>query len=120
MAVTADQLSATADLAPVGARLAAGIAALERATDAIVAADNNTALASATSYLRLAGDVTGGWILGRHALAAQGAADPWLKAKGAMARLYASQVLALAPGVADGLCEDVADLEGTPATALAG
>ena len=120
MAVTADRLVATPDLAQTGRRLAAGIAALERATDAIVAADNGTALASATPFLKLAGDVAGGWILGLHALAAGGAADPWLKAKGAMARLYASQVLSQAPGLADGLCEDVGDLEGTPASALVG
>ena len=119
MMATADLLARSPDLTVVGQRLAAGIAALERATDTIVAADNNTALASASPFLKLAGDVVGGWILGRHALAAVGASEPWMQAKGAMVRLYASQVLSLAPGLADGLCEDVADLESTLATALA-
>ena len=120
MMLTADLLAQSPDLTSVGQRLASGIAALERATDAMVAADNNTALASASPFLKLAGDVVGGWILGRHALAATGDPDPWMQAKGAMARLYASQVLSLAPGLADGLCEDAADLEGTSAAALAG
>ena len=42
-----------------------------------------------------------------------------MKTKGALARLYASQVLALAPGLADGLMEGPEDIEATPATALA-
>jgi alkylation response protein AidB-like acyl-CoA dehydrogenase len=120
MALTAEVLTETAELAPVGRRLAAGIAALERAADAILAADNISALAAATPFLKLAGDVIGGWILGRQALAAAGSDDPWLKSKGALARLYASQVLAGAPGLADGLGEAGADLADTPAHALAG
>jgi alkylation response protein AidB-like acyl-CoA dehydrogenase len=120
MAMTAELLTETQDLAPVGRRLAAGIAALERATDWLVAADNIAALAAATPFLKLAGDVVGGWILGRQALAAAGSDDPWLQSKGALARLYASQVLTLAPGLADGLAESGADLEATKAGALAG
>jgi len=120
MAMTAELLTETPDLAPVGRRLAAGVAALERATDWLVAADNIAALAAATPYLKLAGDVVGGWILGRQALAAAGSDDPWLQSKGALARLYASQVLALVPGVADGLCEGADDLAATPAHALGG
>jgi hypothetical protein len=42
-----------------------------------------------------------------------------MKSKGALARLYASQVLALAPGLADGLADEAGDLEATPAAALA-
>jgi hypothetical protein len=76
-------------------------------------------LAAATPYLKLAGDVIGGAMLGRQALAAAGLDDPWMKSKGALARLYASQVLALAPGLADGLMDDPGDLETTPAAALA-
>ncbi|HZZ34553.1 MAG TPA: acyl-CoA dehydrogenase, partial [Caulobacteraceae bacterium] len=89
MALTAEVLCETAELVPVGRRLAAGIAALERATDWLVAADNPAALTAATPYLKLAGDVIGGWILGRQALAAAGSDDPWMIAKGALARLYA-------------------------------
>jgi alkylation response protein AidB-like acyl-CoA dehydrogenase len=120
MAMTAELLTETPDLAPVGRRLAAAIAALERATDWLVGADNIAALAAATPFLKLAGDVVGGWILGRQALAAAGSDDPWLQSKAALARLYASQVLALAPGLADGLTESGADLAATKAVALAG
>ncbi len=120
MMPTAELLAQSPELTSVGQRLASGIAALERATDTIVAADNNTALASASSFLKLAGDVVGGWVLARHALASAGDPDPWMQAKGAMARLYASQILSLTPGAADGLCEDAADLERTAAAALAG
>ncbi|MBL8554545.1 MAG: acyl-CoA dehydrogenase [Phenylobacterium sp.] len=122
MALTAELLTETAELAAVGRRLAAAIAALERAADRALGADNIAALAMATPFLKLAGDVVGGWILGRQALAAAaaGADDPWLKAKGALARLYASQVLTQASGVADGLAESADDLADTPAHALAG
>jgi len=120
MALTAEVLSETAELVPVGRRLAVGIAALERATDWLVAADNAAALAAATPYLKLAGVVVGGWILGRQALAAAGSDDPWMIAKGALARLYASQILSLAPGLADAIADGADDLEATPAEALVG
>jgi hypothetical protein len=120
MALTAEGLTETADLAPVGRRLAAGVAALERAADWLIAADNTAALAAATPFLKLAGDVTGGWILGRQALAAAGHEDAWLKSKGALARLYASQVLSGAPGLADAVCDGAGDLATTAPEALAG
>ena len=121
MALTAEILTESPGLAPVGRRLAAGIAALERATDTLLAGDNPNAFTVATPFLKLAGDVVGGWILGRQALAAAGSDDPWLVSKGALARLYASQVLALTPGLADAIAEGGADdLEATPAAALAG
>jgi hypothetical protein len=119
MALTAERLGAVADLAGVGRRLAAGVAALERATDWVLANGGAASLTAATPYLKLAGDVIGGAMLGRQALAAAGQDDPWMKSKGALARLYASQVLALAPGQADGLTDDAGDLETTPAAALA-
>jgi alkylation response protein AidB-like acyl-CoA dehydrogenase len=120
LALTAESLTELPDLAPVGRRLAAGVAALERATDWILANGGAPSLAAATPYLKLAGDVIGGALLGRQALAAAGSDDPWLRSKAALARLYASQVLAQAPGLADGLMEGVEDLEATPAAALAG
>jgi len=119
MALTAENLGAVADLAGVGRRLAAGVAALERATDWVLANGGAASLTAATPYLKLAGDVIGGAMLGRQALAAAGLDDPWMKSKGALARLYASQVLALAPGMADGLTDDAGDLETTSAAALA-
>ncbi len=120
MAATAQALAGSPGLARVGERLLEATAALDRATDQVLAADSAGALCVATPYLRLAGDVIGGWVLGRQALAASGSEDPWLVAKGSVARLYASQVLALAPGIAEGLFEGGDDLQTTPATALAG
>jgi hypothetical protein len=121
IALTAQVLSDTPGLAQVGRRLAAGVAALERATDWLLGAGPDATLAAATPFLKLAGDVIGGWILGRQALAAAGSDEPWLVAKGATARLYASQVLPLSPGLADAICDGgVEDLEATPADALAG
>ena len=119
LALTAERLSEVPDLAPVGRRLAAGVAALERATDWLLANRGAPSLAAATPYLKLAGDVIGGAMLGRQALAAAGSDDPWLKGKAALARLYASQVLSLAPGLADGLTEGMEDLEATAAASIA-
>jgi alkylation response protein AidB-like acyl-CoA dehydrogenase len=118
MLATAEALGETPALQPVGRRLAEAIAALGRATDWVHAHPGPDALAGATPYLRLAGDVVGGWMLGRQALAAAGSDAPWLKAKGALARLYAEQVLALAPGLADSVVAGGGDLEATPAEAL--
>jgi hypothetical protein len=120
IASTAGTLDRTAGLESVGARLSAGAAALERATNWVLGNGGPPALAAATPYLKLAGDVVGGWMLGKQALAAADSDDPWLQSKGALARLYASQVLAQAGGLADGVCAGPEDLEATPAAALAG
>jgi alkylation response protein AidB-like acyl-CoA dehydrogenase len=119
LALTAEGLTEVPDLAAVGRRLAAGVAALERATDWLLANRGADSLAAATPYLKLAGDVIGGAMLGRQALAAAGSDDPWMKSKGALARVYSSQVLSLAPGLADGLMDGALDMEATPAGALA-
>jgi hypothetical protein len=110
MLLTAEALTESAELAPVGRRLAAAVAALERATESQLANAGPAALISATPYLKLAGDVIGGWVLGRQALAAAGADAPWLKAKAPLARLYDSQVLAQAPGLADGILEPLTEM----------
>jgi len=120
MALTAGVLADSPSLAPVGRRLAAGVAALEQATAWLLSADNASALAASVPYLKLAGDVIGGWILGRQALAAEGSDDPWLKSKGALARLYAAQVLSLTPSLAEGLADGWEDLEHVTADSLAG
>jgi hypothetical protein len=120
MLLTAETLSESADLLPVGQRLAEGVAALERATDWILTHRGPDAMTGATPYLKLAGDVIGGWVLGKHALLAAGADAPWLRAKAPLARLYAEQVLAQAPGLAAGVMQGGADLEATPAEALSG
>jgi len=119
LALTAESLTEVPELASVGRRLAVGVAALERATDWLLANRGAPSLAAATPYLKLAGDVIGGWFLARQALNAAGADAPWLKAKASLARLFASQVLSLAPGIAEGLTDGAADLEATPPESLA-
>jgi alkylation response protein AidB-like acyl-CoA dehydrogenase len=116
---TAENLTEVPDLAAVGRRLTAGVAALERATDWLLANRGADSLAAATPYLKLAGDVIGAAMLGRQALAAAGSDDPWMKSKGALARVFSSQVLSLASGLADGLMDGALDMEATPAAALA-
>jgi hypothetical protein len=122
LALTAESLTEVPALAIVGRRLAAGVAALERATDWLLAHRGAPSLAAATPYLKLAGDVIGAAMLGRQALAAASdpafSGDPWLQGKGALARVFASQVLAQAPGLADGLMDGADDYEATPAVAL--
>ncbi len=120
MTLAAERLAEQDDLAGVGRRLAAGVTALERATDWLVAANGPASLTAATAYLRLAGDVVGGWHLGRLALAATGSDEPWLRAKGALVRLYGREVLTLASGLADGIVEDAGEIEGVAPEALAG
>ncbi|WP_374573063.1 acyl-CoA dehydrogenase [Phenylobacterium sp.] len=106
----AGRLKAAPGLESVGARLDAGAAALERATDWIIAHKGPDALSGATPYLKLAGDVAGGWILGLEALAADGD-DAWSKNRSALARVYSAQVLAQASGLADAVMDGAADLE---------
>ncbi len=118
MAATAADLGRTPGLEPVGQRLAAGVGALERATDWLLAHRGADSLGAATAYLRLAGDVIGGWTLARQALACAG--EPRAQTQAALARLYASQVLTQAPGVAEGVMTLAEDLEATPAEALEG
>ena len=118
--LTAEGLTGSPELAPVGRRLAAGAAALERATDFQLARQGAESLVSATRYLQLAGEVIGGWVLGRQAMAAAGEDAPWLKARAALARLYASQVLTGAPGLAEGVMEPLAEMASITPDALAG
>jgi hypothetical protein len=112
------QLRAAPGLERVADRLDAGIAALERATDWILSHKGPDALTAATPYLKLAGDVIGGWVLARQALATAAGSDDWSKSKAALARLYAGQVLAQAPGLADGVMDGAGDLETVSAQAL--
>jgi len=119
LALTAESLTEVPELTAVGRRLAAGVAALERATNWLLANRGAPSLAAATPYLKLAGDVIGAAMLGRQALAAAGSEDPWLRSKGALARVFAGQVLTQAPGLAEGLMDGAGDLEATPAAALA-
>lgn len=86
---------------------------LERLTAAVQAAEDATlwlldrkkhpeagadVLAAAEPYLKLMGDVTGGWLLARGALAARarldaGESDPWLESRISLYEAYAANVL---------------------------
>ena len=102
------------DLAPVAARLGAAAEALERAGGWLSERRGSPdALAGATEFLGLAGDVAGGWGLARAALHARTAdGDPaWLAGKAQLARVFASQVLGAAESRAEAVTAGAADLE---------
>jgi hypothetical protein len=125
IAVTAVSLQTADDvlLHAIGARLEAGVAAAETATDWLETRRGQSdadLLAGATLYLKLLGDVIGGWMQGKGALAAaarlaagEGPED-FYRGKIALARLYAEQVLALAPGMAAAVAQGAEVLEVTP------
>jgi alkylation response protein AidB-like acyl-CoA dehydrogenase len=117
---TARAMAADGGLAPQGATLAAAVEALDAATEWQLAASSADSLVSATPYLMLAGDVVGGWILGRQALAAADSTAPWLQAQAALAEIYMSQVLSRAPGAAAAVMSPPARLAGLTPESLAG
>jgi hypothetical protein len=101
-------LSSNAELHPMGARLNAGIDALEAATAFMLDRDAPEAdrLAGATAYLGLAGDVVGGWLLGVGALAGQRMLkldpdDAYAQSKIDLARFYAETTLLTTPARVD-------------------
>jgi len=96
--------------AGVGGALATGIDAVERASRGLAKAGGAPALAGAAAYLKLFGDVLGGAMLCKGALATAAGDDPaWAKDRSALARFHAEQVLTAAPALAD------ADLAGDEA-----
>jgi hypothetical protein len=118
---TASALKSAEDgwLHTVGARLEAGLAAAQAATGWLIERRGHAqpdALAGATPYLRLMGDVVGGWMLGKQALAAsahiaagEGDAAYWRTRIG-LARVFAEQILAQAPGLAQAVTQGSVDL----------
>ncbi|MBV8593182.1 MAG: acyl-CoA dehydrogenase C-terminal domain-containing protein [Caulobacteraceae bacterium] len=103
----------------VGARLEAGLAAVQSATGWLIERRGHAqpdALAGATPYLKLMGDVVGGWMLAKGALVAseklaagEGPAD-YLRGKIALARVFAEQVLSAAPAQAQAVSQGAIDL----------
>jgi alkylation response protein AidB-like acyl-CoA dehydrogenase len=93
--------------------LGSAVAAAERATDwLILNRGSNDGLAGATAYLQLLGDTVGGWMLAKAAHgAAQSDNEGYARGKRALARIFASQVLTAAPGLADAVCAGAAELE---------
>jgi hypothetical protein len=101
-------LSSNAELPPIGARLSAGLKALEAATAFMLdeATPQEDRLAGATAYLSLAGDVVGGYFLGLGALAGQrihkvAPDDAYAQSKIDLARFYAEATLSTVPGRVD-------------------
>jgi 3-(methylthio)propanoyl-CoA dehydrogenase len=134
--LTADMKKTLADLprlysgAPVEA-LAAGVEAVEAATLWIMerkgAADGTPdVLAAADAYLKLVGDVTGGWMLALGALYARdqldgGQGDPtWLEGKITLYEVYAANVLGDAAGRLAAIRQGGALLQRMSADVLAG
>jgi alkylation response protein AidB-like acyl-CoA dehydrogenase len=102
-------IAADADgaLPEIGRELAAGLAALERATGWLIETwpkDKRLALAGASPYLSLFGLVTGACLLTKQALAAQArladGADDFLRGRIALAQFFAANLLPAAPGLA--------------------
>jgi 3-(methylsulfanyl)propanoyl-CoA dehydrogenase len=103
---TAREARATNDagFVAIADRLEAAAGALDEATQWILQtmkARRETALAGATAYLRLAGDVAGGRYLAQSALAARGASDA--AQAYALARFFADDTLSRAPGSVAGI-----------------
>ena len=107
MRATLAELAGVEALEPVRGPLAAGIGALEQATEYLVAADPALAAAGSSPYLALFGTVAGGWLMARLALAAHRAGNTnFAAAKLGTARFYAEHYLARAsaylPGIVNG------------------
>jgi alkylation response protein AidB-like acyl-CoA dehydrogenase len=124
MRADADALSdhAQPDLAALAARLRPAIDALETATTWIGARQGSPdALAGATAYLDLAGDVIGGWVLAKGAVAAAlGEDEGFAAGRLAIATRYAATRLAQAPGALAAVTAGAGALAGVTARMLGG
>ena len=84
------------DLSAIVAPLSEGLASLERTTRWMVGhigQNPGEALAGATSYMKLAGYVVGGWYMARSALATVGSNDAFSVQKRQIARFFAEQLI---------------------------
>jgi len=123
--IGATKSSDNAWLHSIGARLEACAGAAQTATSWMVERRGHAqpdALAGATAYLKLLGDLTGGWMLAKGALAAAKHTGPdedqWWATRIGLARVFADQVLAQSPGLAAGVTAGAIDLVKTSARAL--
>jgi len=103
MGLTAEALEAHQDarLSSLGVRLSSAVEAVGAAADWLGARRNSAhGLAGATPFLKLMGDVVGGWLLAKGALscAERACDDAYLAARIAVAGHYADTLLAQAPG----------------------
>jgi alkylation response protein AidB-like acyl-CoA dehydrogenase len=118
---TASALKSADDawLHTIGARLEAGLAAVQSATGWMLERRGHAqpdALAGASAYLKLLGDVVGGWMLAKGALAASrhiadgdGPTDYW-RTKIGLARVFSEQILAQAPALSQAVSQGAIDL----------
>ncbi|MAN46634.1 MAG: acyl-CoA dehydrogenase [Alphaproteobacteria bacterium] len=108
---TAASARATNDpqLVQIADRLREGAEALRQATDWMLEAmkqrDQDKALAGATAYLALAGDVIGGHFLTQAAVSARGEEGGFRTRQLALAGFFAETVLATAPGRVSGITQ---------------
>jgi hypothetical protein len=108
MTATAAELAANPQLAAIGNQLQAGIAALQTATEWIIANyDSQPAAVHAGSvpFLRLTGIVAGGWLMAKSAAIAvqrlaEGSSDDFYRAKLATASYFAAHQLPFAAAYA--------------------
>ena len=102
------------DLSGLGGRLHLGVDAVEAAAAWLVERRGSPdALAGASAFLQLLGDMAGGWVHARsvaHARSTPAHAGR-VAAASALARFYAEQVLAAAPGRLAAVTAGAADLE---------
>jgi hypothetical protein len=98
----------------LGAGLAAGVEATRQASAWLAERKGSAdALAGATPYLKLFGDVLGGFMLAKGAVKA--ASGPAAARRAALARFYGEQVLSQAPGQLAGITAGAGDLEAADA-----
>jgi alkylation response protein AidB-like acyl-CoA dehydrogenase len=120
---TAAEATASGDvvLVELGERLADAAATFRSTTEWLMTngvADPQNALAGATPFLRMAGIVTGGWLLTKSAIAAaalkardhDGFSEDFLDQKLVTARFYMTQLLPQAAGLAPAITAGPADL----------
>ncbi|NEX91388.1 acyl-CoA dehydrogenase [Caulobacter sp. 17J65-9] len=122
--ITVAELQRADALALVAARLQAGAAAVRLTSEWLLQRRGEAdALAGASGYLNLLGDVVGGWMLARGALVAarraETDADPYWRTKIVLARLFAEEVLAGAHARAAAVVHGAADLEAVGPEGLA-
>ncbi len=120
-ATAAEATAAGGEVAELGDGLADAVVAFRAATEWLqqhANLDPDNGLAAATPYLRMAGIVTGGWLLTKSALAADalrssgggGFSAEFLEQKLVTARFYATQLLPQAAGLLPAVTAGPADL----------
>ena len=124
----AEELSHVGRLEDFGMHLEDGVEAVEEGVDVLLSrleSSPNDALAGATPFLRLLGTVTGGWLMGKSALAASrlleaGEGDEdFLRAKLATACFYGEQLLPSSLGLIESVTSDATLLYAIPDDSLA-